>query len=97
MPMRAERAPSHASFLAQRRFASLNGLRCLAILEVIWHHASGRRWGTGVGVDLSFAISGFLTTTLLVREFSKTGRIDVRELPLARDADPALPGPPEAR
>jgi peptidoglycan/LPS O-acetylase OafA/YrhL len=35
MPMRAERAPSHASFLAQRRFASLNGLRCLAILEAL--------------------------------------------------------------
>jgi peptidoglycan/LPS O-acetylase OafA/YrhL len=76
--MPAERAPSHVSFLAQRRFASLNGLRCLAILEVIWHHASGRRWGSGVGVDLSFAISGFLITTLLVREFSRTGRIDVR-------------------
>jgi peptidoglycan/LPS O-acetylase OafA/YrhL len=76
--MPAERAPSHASFLARRRFASLNGLRCLAIFEVIWHHASGRRWGAGVGVDLSFAISGFLITTLLVREFSRTGRIDVR-------------------
>jgi peptidoglycan/LPS O-acetylase OafA/YrhL len=67
--------------LAQRRFASLDGLRCLAILEVIWHHASGHRvdpWGRGVGVDLSFAISGFLITTLLTREFKRTGRIDVR-------------------
>jgi peptidoglycan/LPS O-acetylase OafA/YrhL len=74
-------ALSHASFLAQRRFASLNGLRCLAILEVIWHHASGRRIdpvGRGVGVDLSFAISGFLITTLLVREFSRTRKINVR-------------------
>jgi peptidoglycan/LPS O-acetylase OafA/YrhL len=73
--------PSHASFLAQRRFGSLNGLRCLAIVEVIAHHASGRRGGPlalGVGVDLSFSISGFLITTLLVREFRKTGRIAVR-------------------
>jgi peptidoglycan/LPS O-acetylase OafA/YrhL len=73
--------PSHTGFLAQRRFGSLNGLRCIAILEVIAHHASGYRTGPfaiGVGVDLSFAISGFLITTLLVREFSKTGRIDVR-------------------
>ena len=81
-PARARRdVPSHESFLAQRRFASLNGLRCLAILEVIWHHASGRRtaaWGRGVGVDLSFAISGFLITTLLAREFGRTGTIDVR-------------------
>jgi len=76
---RFDSRPSHASFLAQRRFASLNGLRCLAILEVIWHHASGRRLdpsGRG-GVDLWFAISGFLITTLLVREFSKTGKIGV--------------------
>jgi peptidoglycan/LPS O-acetylase OafA/YrhL len=72
---------SHASFLGQRRFRSLNGLRCLAIVEVIGHHASGRRTGPlalGIGVDLSFAISGFLITTLLVREFRKTGRINVR-------------------
>lgn len=73
--------------MAQRRFASLNGLRCLAVLEVIWHHSSGRRSGPlalGVGVDLSLAISGFLITTLLVREFSKTGRIDVRRFYLRR-------------
>ena len=66
---------------AQRRFASLNGLRCLAILAVIWHHASGRRneiLGRGLGVDLSFAISGFLITTLLAREFSRTGKINLR-------------------
>ena len=74
-------APSQAAFLAQRRFASLNGLRCLAILAVIWHHASGRRneiLGRGLGVDLSFAISGFLITTLLAREFSRTGQINLR-------------------
>ena len=80
-------ALSHGAFLAQRRFASLNGLRSLAILEVIWHHASergGRAWAVGVGVDLSFAISGFLITTLLVREFRRTGRIDVRRFYLRR-------------
>jgi peptidoglycan/LPS O-acetylase OafA/YrhL len=79
--------PSHAVFVAQRRFASLNGLRCLAILEVIWHHATWHRdgpWTMGVGVDLSFAISGFLITTLLIREFSKTGKIDVRRFYLRR-------------
>lgn len=81
-------APSHSAFLAQRRFAALNGLRCLAILEVIWRHSSerggGRAWAVGIGVDLSFAISGFLITTLLVREFRRTGRIDVRRFYLRR-------------
>ena len=67
--------------MRQRRFGSLNGLRCLAILEVIAHHATARRTGAlsrGTGVDLSFAISGFLITTLLVREFLKSGTINVR-------------------
>lgn len=81
-PAHARQAePSRASFLAQRRFGSLNGLRCLAILSVIWYHTSGQRsdlLGRGLGVDLSFAISGFLITTLLVREFSSTRKIDVR-------------------
>src|SRR4051812_37823956 len=79
--------PPHASYLGQRRFASLNGLRCLAISEVIWHHSSGSRSGImarGIGVDLSFVISGFLITTLHIREFSKTGRIDVRRFYLRR-------------
>src|SRR3954453_22226442 len=79
--------PPHASFLGQRRFASLNGLRCLAITEVIWHHASGRRSGImarGRGVDLSFVISGFLIRTILIREFSKSGRIEVRRFYLRR-------------
>jgi len=77
----------HASYLGQRRFASLNGLRCLAISEVIWHHASGRRSGVmarGLGVDLSFVISGFLITTLLIREFSKTGGVGGRRFYMRR-------------
>src|SRR5690349_17019747 len=32
----------------------------------------------GAGVDLSFSISGFVITTLLVREFLRTGRINIR-------------------
>src|SRR3954447_22173384 len=79
--------PTYAKFLAQRRFAALDGLRCLAILTVIAHHTSGRRSGPfslGVGVDLSFAISGFVITTLLVREFRSTGRVHVRRFYLRR-------------
>ncbi|WP_394847811.1 acyltransferase [Pendulispora brunnea] len=61
------------SYLRTTRFASLDGLRCLSILPVIWHHATPRPLegilGRGpFGVDLFFAISGFLITTLLLRE-----------------------------
>jgi peptidoglycan/LPS O-acetylase OafA/YrhL len=62
------------------RFESLDGLRCLAIVPVVWHHATPRPLegvlGRGpLGVDLFFAISGFLITTLLLREREKQGRI----------------------
>lgn len=71
---------AHRRYLATRYFASLDGLRCLAILPVIWHHATPRPLpgllGKGpAGVDLFFCISGFLITTLLLREQSQTGSI----------------------
>lgn len=70
---------SHASFLQARRFPALDGLRCLAILPVIWHHSTPRPLpgllGRGpLGVHLFFAVSGFLITTLLVREKCRTDK-----------------------
>ena len=67
--------------LRTQQLPSLDGLRCLAILPVIWHHATPRPLpgvlGKGaVGVDLFFALSGFLITTLLLRERRRDG--DVR-------------------
>lgn len=69
---------AHDRYLAQRHFGSLDGLRCLAILPVIWHHSTPRPlpgiWGKGpAGVDLFFCISGFLITTLLLREKARSG------------------------
>jgi peptidoglycan/LPS O-acetylase OafA/YrhL len=71
---------AHARFLAAARFPSLDGLRCLAIVPVVWHHATPRPLpgllGKGpLGVDLFFAISGLLITTLLLRERRATGTI----------------------
>lgn len=75
---------SHEAFLARRNFRSLDGLRCLAIVTVIWHHAHGgyaalpaTRHGF-LGVDLFFVISGFLITTLLLRERARTGDISLK-------------------
>lgn len=71
-------------------FSSLDGLRCLSILAVIWHHTGIRIEGlnlTGkgyLGVDLFFAISGFLITTLLLREHDKWGRISLRAFYIRR-------------
>ncbi|HEY3820819.1 MAG TPA: acyltransferase [Polyangiaceae bacterium] len=65
--------PTHDHFLGTSRFSSLDGLRCLAVVPVVWHHSTPRPpsglLGRGpLGVDLFFAISGFLITTLLLRE-----------------------------
>jgi peptidoglycan/LPS O-acetylase OafA/YrhL len=73
----------HADFRATRVFTSLNGLRCLSILAVIWHHAAGGAYalplaGRGYfGVTLFFVISGFLITTLLLRERESYGDISL--------------------
>lgn len=61
-------------------FRSLDGLRCLAILPVVWHHCTPRPLegilGRGpLGVDLFFALSGFLITTLLLEERRATGTV----------------------
>lgn len=76
------------AFLRTRYFASLDGLRCLSIAAVIWHHASRDTRGVAgkgyLGVNLFFAISGFLITTLLLRERSASGTVDLPAFYLRR-------------
>jgi peptidoglycan/LPS O-acetylase OafA/YrhL len=80
----------HAVFMAQRRFGALDGLRALSIAAVIWHHTAPDGWGSffahvgAHGVSLFFAISGFLITTLLLREQQRNGRIDLKAFYLRR-------------
>lgn len=76
---------AHERYLSQRHFGSLDGLRCLCIAAVLWHHSPSRELAVGlpladrgfVGVDFFFVLSGFLITTLLVRERDRTGRISL--------------------
>lgn len=77
-------------FLNQKRFGSLDGLRALSIFAVIWHHTAPKSVnpifaviGT-YGVTLFFAISGFLITTLLIRENVKNGKIDLKAFYMRR-------------
>src|SRR5690348_12751541 len=54
-------------------YPSLDGLRCLAILPIVWHHSTTSDYegvlGRGpLGVDLFFALSGFLITSLLLAD-----------------------------
>ena len=57
---------------------ALDGVRALAVLSVMGYHA-GVSWLPGglLGVDVFFVLSGFLITSLLLTEFSRTGRISL--------------------
>lgn len=62
---------------ASARFAGLDGLRAIAVLLVVIYHlfpAWMLRSGF-IGVDVFFVISGFLITSLLLRERERSGRI----------------------
>ena len=61
---------------AQPFWAPLDGLRGLAVLAVVvFHLAAGWAVNGYVGVDVFFALSGFLITALLLGERARTGRI----------------------
>jgi peptidoglycan/LPS O-acetylase OafA/YrhL len=60
------------------RVVGLDGVRAVAVLLVILYHLSpGAVIGGYIGVDLFFVVSGFLITTLLLREREATGRISL--------------------
>ena len=70
------------NFRTRRYFPALDGLRCLSIAAVIWHHSTPRPLaglaGRGhLGVRLFFCISGLLITTLLLREKRERGQVDL--------------------
>ena len=63
----------------------LDGLRGVAILLVLLHHAgipSVR--GGHIGVDIFFVLSGFLITALLWQEYEKYGRISLKNFYIRR-------------
>jgi peptidoglycan/LPS O-acetylase OafA/YrhL len=81
----------YEKFRSVRYFGSLDALRCLAIVGVVWQHFPAiphaempfTDAGAG-GVGLFFALSGFLITTLLLREEAATGTISLRSFYLRR-------------
>ncbi|MEP7115825.1 MAG: acyltransferase, partial [Ilumatobacteraceae bacterium] len=70
----------------------IEGLRAIAVVAVLAYHAQlGPFRGGYIGVDVFFVISGYLITSLLIRDLQVSGR---RALPAfwARRARRLLPG-----
>lgn len=65
--------------MAPARFRQdIEGLRAVAVLAVLAHHANEALLRGGfAGVDMFFVVSGFVITTQLVREVERTGTVDL--------------------
>jgi len=79
-------APPATTFAYQ---PGLDGLRAIGITAVVLFHASFTahwlgRYGSWLGVDLFFVLSGFLITSLLLREFGVHGRFSLKNFYIRR-------------
>ncbi|MEU4556386.1 acyltransferase family protein [Micromonospora violae] len=80
-------AISYAEYRAMRRFPALDGLRAIAAVIVVAFHFGGPKWdwvSGWVGVQLFFVLSGFLITTLMLREEESRGRVSLRSFYIRR-------------
>src|SRR4029434_6747164 len=73
--------------LRSSHLPALDGLRAVAaFLVILYHFEIGRKighWGN-LGVEMFFALSGFLITWLLLREQERQGAINLRQFYVRR-------------
>ncbi|MED1724405.1 acyltransferase family protein [Brevibacillus parabrevis] len=68
-----------------RYMPGIDGLRALAVLAVIIYHLN-YNWAPGglLGVGIFFVLSGYLITDLLIAQWSRNGRLDMKDFWLRR-------------
>ena len=87
-----EDTPSpYKAYINQKHFGHLDGLRFICISMVLWHHYSPIERSTAqlfsrgfLGVDFFFVLSGFLITTLLLRETRTYGQFSMKNFYIRR-------------
>jgi peptidoglycan/LPS O-acetylase OafA/YrhL len=89
LPLTTERQPvspgsAQAPPSERSHRPALDGLRALAVLAVIAYHLGSNVHGGFLGVDAFFVLSGYLITSLLVREHASSGRINFARFWLRR-------------
>jgi peptidoglycan/LPS O-acetylase OafA/YrhL len=80
---------THAEFRSVQRFPALDGLRGIAAVMVVLFHYGGPTWewlNGWVGVHIFFVLSGFLITTLALREEERRGRLSLGNFYIRRAA-----------
>ncbi|MFQ3726562.1 acyltransferase family protein [Staphylococcus equorum] len=68
-----------------RYMPGLDGLRAISVIGIIIYHLN-KQWLSGgfIGVDTFFVISGYLITSLLLKEYEETGIINLKQFWLRR-------------
>lgn len=72
--------PTHEEYLGERYFRPLDGVRAISIFLVLTWHVNSSLWSwlSGwEGPSIFFVISGFLITTLCLREESRDGSVSL--------------------
>jgi peptidoglycan/LPS O-acetylase OafA/YrhL len=76
--------PGLSTNLSLKKIPSLDGLRAVAVLLVIFHHLHVPFSPDGRGVLTFFVLSGFLITWMLLNESERTGDVSIRNFYVRR-------------
>ena len=79
--------PTYESFRDLKHFYALDGMRAIGVVLVIFEHYGGdglKILSGWLGVDIFFIISGFLITTILLREQEEVGKVSLLDFYIRR-------------